>query len=59
MLVIGNVGSEDLLEQQSIKMRQYIVDVNSYLTFDQFVSIFTNYEDYLLIPHYIKIRQFQ
>lgn len=54
MLVIGNVGSEDLLEQQSIKMRQYIVDVNSYLTFDQFVSIFTNYEDYLLIPHYIK-----
>lgn len=54
MLVVGNVDDIDILEEQSNKMRQYIFDEHSYLTIEQFLSIFDNYRDYLLIPHYVK-----
>lgn len=54
MLVIGNIKDTDILEEQSNKMRQYIFDEHSYLTYEQFLSIFDNYKDYLLIPHYVK-----
>lgn len=54
MLVIGNIDDIDILEEQSNKMRQYIFDEHSYLTFEQFLSIFNNYKNYLLIPHYVK-----
>ena len=36
MLVIGNIDDIDILEEQSNKMRQYIFDEHSYLTFEQF-----------------------
>lgn len=54
MLVIGNIEDINTLEDQSNKIRQYIFDEHSYLTYDQFLSIFNNYKDYLLIPHYFK-----
>ncbi len=54
MLVIGNIEDINTLEVQSNKIRQYIFDEHSYLTYDQFLSIFNNYKDYLLIPHYLK-----
>lgn len=54
MLVIGNEEDADILEKQSIELRQYITNTNSFLTFDQFISVFNNYKNYLLIPHYIK-----
>lgn len=54
MLVVGNVDDIGILEEQSNKMRQYIFDEHSYLTIEQFLSIFDNYKNYLLIPHYIK-----
>lgn len=54
MLVIGNINDTDILVEQSNKMRQFILDEQSYLTYEQFLSIFDNYKDYLLIPHYIK-----
>lgn len=54
ILVIGNINDINNLEEQSNKMRQFIIDENSYLTYEQFVSIFDNYRDYLLIPHYVK-----
>ena len=31
-----------------------IVDNKSVITYDEFISIFTNYEEYLLVPHYKK-----
>lgn len=54
ILVIGNIDSAEILVEQSKKIRQYIIDEHSYLTYDQFVETFSNYKDYLLIPHYIK-----
>lgn len=51
ILVIGNVQDVDILDSQSKMMRQYIVDEHSYLTFEQFINIFTNHKEYLLIPH--------
>lgn len=54
ILVIGNVSDIEKLKEQSKKMRQYITDVNSFVTYDEFLSIFSNYKDYLLIPHYVK-----
>lgn len=54
MLVIGNIEDADIMENQCNMMRQYIFDEHSYLTYDQFLSIFSNYKDYLLIPHYYK-----
>jgi hypothetical protein len=54
ILVIGNIIDADRLEKQSSLMRQYIIDEHSYLTYEQFLEIFNNYKDYLLIPHYAK-----
>lgn len=54
ILVIGNIEDVNKIEKQSNLMRQYIIDEHSYLTYDQFISVFDNYNDYLLIPHYFK-----
>lgn len=54
MLVIANDDSKDKLLEQSKKMRQYIIDENSTLTYEEFINVFDNYKDYLLIPHYLK-----
>ena len=37
MLVIGNINDTDILVEQSNKMRQFILDEQSYLTYEQFL----------------------
>lgn len=54
LLVIGNESDVDKLEEQSNELRKYIFDEHSFLRYEEFMEIFDNYENYLLIPHYIK-----
>ena len=44
-VTIGNINDTDILVEQSNKMRQFILDEQSYLTYEQFLSIFDNYKD--------------
>lgn len=54
MLVIANEQDKIKLKEQSKKLRQYIIDENSRITYEEFIDVFDNYKDYLLIPHYLK-----
>lgn len=54
LLVIGNESDADKLEEQSNELRKYIFDEHSFLKYEEFLDVFDNYENYLLIPHYIK-----
>lgn len=54
ILVIANEIDKEKLEKQSKKLRQYIIDENSKITYEEFIDVFDNYKDYLLIPHYLK-----
>ena len=54
LLIIGDVSDADDLEKSSSELEKFIIDANSSVTFEEFITIFPNYEKYLLIPHYKK-----
>ena len=54
MIVITDEKNIDKLDEQCQQLEEKIQDNKSYITYDEFVKIFTNYEEYLLIPHYKK-----
>ena len=54
MIVITDEKNIDKLDEQCQQLEEKIKDNKSYLTYDEFIEIFTNYEEYLLIPHYKK-----
>lgn len=54
LLIIGDVSDADDLEKSSSELEKFIIDANSSVTFEEFITIFPNYEKYLLISHYKK-----
>lgn len=54
IIVIADVDSLDEFDDQCNLLKEKIVDNKSVITYDEFISIFTNYEEYLLVPHYKK-----
>lgn len=54
IIVIADVDSLDKFDDQCNLLKEKIVDNKSVITYDEFISIFTNYEEYLLVPHYKK-----
>lgn len=54
MIVITDEKNIDRLDEQCQQLEENMQNNKSYLSYDEFVKIFTNYEEYLLIPHYKK-----
>lgn len=54
LLIIGDISDADDLEKSSSELEKFIIDASSSVTFEEFITIFPNYEKYLLIPHYKK-----
>ncbi len=54
IIIIADVDSLDKFDDQCNLLKEKIVDNKSVITYDEFISIFTNYEEYLLVPHYKK-----
>ncbi len=54
LLVISNADKLDKFDEQCKLLKEKIDDNKSYITYDEFINIFDNYEEYLLIPHYKK-----
>ncbi len=54
IIVIADADSLDKFDDQCNLLKEKIVDNKSVITYDEFISIFTNYEEYLLVPHYKK-----
>lgn len=54
IIVISNKENIDLFEEQCQKVTKSITNSNKYLSYDEFINIFSNIGDYLLIPHYKK-----
>lgn len=51
ILVIAPIECINSFNEQVKKLTELIVDQNSFITYEQFKKIFSNYSDYLLIPH--------
>lgn len=54
MIVISDEKNIDDFCEQCIQLKDKITSDKRFITFDEFISIFYNYEEYLLIPHYKK-----
>ncbi len=54
IIVIADVDKLDTFEEQCNLLKEKILDNKAFITYDEFISIFTNYEEYLLVPHYKK-----
>lgn len=54
LLVITDINQVSELEEASNQLITKIIDEKSYISFEEFETIFPNYGDYLLIPHYKK-----
>ena len=54
LLMIGDIDKIEELEQSSNLISKKIIDQEDYITFEEFIKIFPNYKDYILIPHYMK-----
>ena len=54
MLVIVPQDRINELDTSCIKLKSKITGPKGSITFDEFVNIFPNYRDYILIPHYKK-----
>lgn len=54
MLVIVPYEKIDDFEKQCNNLSNDIKTANDYITYERFIELFPNYNEYLLIPHYIK-----
>lgn len=54
LLVITDIHQISELESATEILNKKIVDKKSFISFEEFETIFPNYKDYLLIPHYKK-----
>lgn len=59
LLVITDINQVSELEEASNQLITKIIDEKSYISFEEFETIFPNYGDYLLIPHYKKTPRMQ
>lgn len=59
LLVITDINQMSELEEASNQLVAKIVDEKSYISFEEFETIFPKYGDYLLIPHYKKTPRMQ
>lgn len=54
MLVIADYSKIDQFEEQCNTLANNIKNQNDFITYEKFIEIFSNYKQYLLIPHYKK-----
>lgn len=54
MIVITEESNLDKFCEQCNQLNERLIDGKKYISYDEFISIFCNYEQYLLIPHYKK-----
>lgn len=54
MIVIADESALDIFSEQCNQLKEKMENGRRYLSYDEFISIFNNYEQYLLIPHYKK-----
>lgn len=54
LLVICNYNNIEELTKASEMLKKIIIDEESYISFEQFITIFPSYKDFILIPHYKK-----
>lgn len=54
LLMIGDDSMIDDLDEKANKLNQFIINPGDYIKYDDFINLFQNYNQYLLIPHYQK-----
>lgn len=54
MIVVTEESNLDKFCEQCNQLKERLIDGKKYISYDEFISIFCNYEQYLLIPHYKK-----
>ena len=54
MIVISDGSDIDTFYDQCNQLNEKMKDGRHYISYDEFINIFGNYEQYLLIPHYKK-----
>lgn len=54
MIVVTEESNLDKFCEQCNQLNESLTDGKKYISYDEFISIFCNYEQYLLIPHYKK-----
>ncbi len=54
MIVITDESDLDNFCEQCNQLKEKMEDGRQYISYDEFIGIFSNYEQYLLIPHYKK-----
>lgn len=54
MIVVTGESNLDKFCEQCNQLNERLIDGKKYISYDEFISIFCNYEQYLLIPHYKK-----
>lgn len=54
MIVVTEESNLDKFCEQCNQLNERLIDGKKYISYDEFISIFCNYEQYLLIPHYKK-----
>lgn len=54
LLLICDYQDIEELKNATEELKKYIIDAESYISFEQFVTIFPSYKNFILIPHYKK-----
>ena len=54
MIVITDESDLDNFCEQCNQLKEKMEDGRKFISYDEFITIFSNYEQYLLIPHYKK-----
>ncbi len=54
LLLICDYQDIEELKNATEELKKYIIDAESYITFEQFITIFPSYKNFILIPHYKK-----
>lgn len=54
MIVVTDESDLDIFAEQCNQLKEKMEDGRQFISYDEFISIFNNYEQYLLIPHYKK-----
>lgn len=54
VIVIADESDLDIFAEQCNQLKEKMEDGRQFISYDEFIGIFNNYEQYLLIPHYKK-----
>ena len=54
VIVIADESDLDIFAEQCNQLKEKMEDGRQFISYDEFINIFNNYEQYLLIPHYKK-----